>query len=207
VESPVEKKRRGLLVFYITAIVVLILAVCLAFVRKPLEAWYWEKKLMDYVQAVPANTPVSFYIRRPDGSRILMGTAREGTEALERLVAVGPAAAPAIERIIASLPADRQMRVMDCLAETGEAWAVRALVSSIRDGKPYLARDALGTAERLTGQVFFPNGPWMTRNPNPPVKGGEWSGRALSLSEVKPGRERFLTWWEREGKAKYGRSE
>jgi hypothetical protein len=174
---------------------------------KKIKAAQLERRLMDYVRAVPAHEPVSFYVRRPNGGRVLIGTAKEGTETLEKLLEAGPAAAPALERIIASLSANRQMRVMHCLAEAGKVWTVRSLVSSIRIGKPYLAQEALGAVERISGQAFFPNGPMWTRDPNPPARAGEWTGRAISPAELQAGRKNFLAWWEREGKAKYGRSE
>ena len=200
-------RRRGMTSFYLAMGALLALAAAFAFAWTPLRVWYWEKEFMGYVRAVPADTPVSFHIWRPNGGRMLIGTAKEGTEALGRLIELGPAAASAIERALSSLPADRQMRVMDCLAEAGEAWTVRALVSSVRGGKPYLVREALDTAERVTGQVFFPNGPRSTRNPNPPIRAGEWTGRAIQPAELEVGRERFLAWWESEGQAKYGGGE
>jgi hypothetical protein len=201
-----EKRRRGMLAFYVSTGVALVLLVAGYFAWTPLRIWYWERTLMNYVQAMPADRPVSFSVRRPDGSRVLIGTAKEGTNTLEKLLEVGPAAAPALERVIASLSADRQMRVMHCLAETDEAWTVRALVSSVRNGKHYLAMDALDAAERLTGQVFFPKGRRSVPPPNPPIKDCV-VGRAVDAAEVKEGRKNFLAWWNREGKAKYGRSE
>jgi len=186
-ESP--GKRRGLLGFYVGAGAVLALALAIAFGWTPLRVWYYERKIVGHLKSAGAGAPVTGPAAYPD----LSG---EIEKPLGELVALGPAAGPALERLLKLPDARYRLAVLIALGDCGEKWALPLVieVAGRPQENPWVLLAALFAAGRISGEDFY---------------GDTWAGtastRARSAGEIAAARKRLLDWWERQGRAEHGR--
>ena len=158
--GPPVKTRSGMLAFYISTGVALVLLVAGYFAWTPLRIAYLEEQVLRHKST------------------------GEGMAFAVHLVRMGPQASEALRRLISH--DDREVRWcagsgMDIAG--GDWWASLAVGAS-QDKDDYVADQSLGALWRLSGESFCPQYP--------------------KAPQDVPA---MLKWWEREGKAKYGRGE
>jgi len=175
-EAPGRKK--SLLGFYVGAGVLAFLFAVFCFVWTPLRIWYWEGQVL-------ANAPTTELVL--EGDPPLAGPC---TIAARRLADVGPSSAGALRRLLGEESVHLQFEVVAALRRPQDTWALPILgeVITREDPNYWVAVVALRNADRITGQDFPEEDP-----------------RQQKGDLVTPARKRFQDWWNREGKAKYGR--
>jgi hypothetical protein len=112
-------------------------------------------------------------------STIWMLTPR--ADAAKRLAALGPSARPAFQRLLSQGEMLDQVQLSAVLRDTRSVWALPLLVAVVRNEDPlYIIPTGLHIDEMAEG-----------------------APAATSASSPEQARTMILTWWEREGKAKY----
>lgn len=189
-EPSTRKKGRSLVGFYIGLAIAVLLALGVWSAWTPVRVWYWERAfhsadLEGWMDARGGWAPdrSGFF---PEDLRFSSGK----VEAAEKLAAIGPAARPAVRRLLAS--GDRHVRA-NALCGVGKAravWAIPEVVELCRHERGLLLiQRAFDTISSLTdykmtgGGIDIPEGEYFQAE-----------------------RQRLLNWWEREGRAKYGRA-
>jgi hypothetical protein len=173
-EPPPAEKKRSLLGFYIAMGVMAALFVAGYFAWTPLRVLYMERQVMQ---------ASSF----PGIGGLGVKTARQ--EKAEELARLGPVTYHAFARLLKAEHPGDQMVVLHALAETKSTWALPLFAEYIQSPgrKPLFAAVAAGDTETMVGKQFMLHKSTGTDN-----------------QLYKETRRRFLVWWEREGKAKYG---
>jgi hypothetical protein len=185
-DQPQAKKRKGLLAFYVGTGVVALLIVGFYFARTPLKLWYLQHKAMGILgDSTPKGT------RDPYWDDYL--------PCVREIVEVGPAAVPALCRVIKAVPHDTNRAYVIDFVQIEDSrdmlrmrtWLLEVFYVMARDDKSrFVQLKAIVRAESVARRSFAP----------PDSK--SYSEKAhLDFS-----RKNFLDWWEREGKAKYGSS-
>jgi hypothetical protein len=118
-------------------------------------------------------------------SHLLMQHMREREAAATALVDIGQPAGPAVERLLLG---DQGVWVHNAVCKSHAAWTLPLLIRVARNGEMGSASAAITTAGLLAGRDFT-----IRR-------------RMSGKDELKERSARLFAWWEREGKAKYGRS-
>ncbi len=186
VETP--KKRKGMLGFYIGLGAVALLLVGFYFSWTPLRVWYWERE----VRRSPSGN--NFRVEWPDWPITSMGPRGE---AARRLVDIGPVARFAVRRLLAEKDFELRLDVVVAFRKEEHAWGVPLLVEAGSDERIenlMIAEYAIMATGHICGQQFFP----VTRNIMD-------EGSEFQIARVQEGRKALRVWWEKEGKAKYGR--
>ncbi len=171
--------RRGMLAFYVAACAVLALLLAFPTVRTYYKIWELEREALDGLEERVS------YIEYLDA------------EIVRKLVESGPVALPALRRILRTVgaPDKRELfAAIDNAAGGKRTWVLELCAEGARD--PYFPTSAaaVSAAERVTGMDF---GAMDYFTPEKPAVGiAQW--QAVS-------RKKFLAWWSREGKEKYGR--
>jgi len=164
-------KDRSLVGFYLALGLVAGLAVFAAWIWNPLRAARWERQVR------------AAYER---------GDVKTAADALDKLEAIGPAARPAFERLLAPNGAWYRGQIAQLAGRRENKWLLPVMVRLVREDREsapvYLA---LAAAEGMSGRIFLDPG-FLPRS------------RELGPA-VAQGRERLLEWWEREGRDKYDR--
>jgi hypothetical protein len=176
-EQP-QAKRHSLLGFYVGAGFLALLFAVFYFVWAPLRIWYWERQVL-------ANAPT--------GELVLEGDpplASPCTTAARKLADVGPGSAGALRRLLGDESVHLQFEIVAALRRSQDAWALPILGDVIADpdSNYWVVVVAARNAGRITGQEF------LEEDPEQPKQ-----------DLATPARKRFQEWWEREGKARYGR--
>jgi hypothetical protein len=191
--GPVEtsRRRKGLLAFYVGTGVVVLVLVGFWFAWTPLKVWYWERQVR--------RAPGASYTAGPDGWKIALDLPR--TQAARALADLGPSSEMAFRRLLNSRNSKLNGYVLKALNRPEDSWALPMLVDIAKHEDLELAEDAIYAAQRIAGESFFP-----------PQKGtGDISdiplGGIRKPKGVEPARVRLLAWWNREGRARYGRRE
>ncbi len=168
-------KNRGMVGFY--------------FAWTPLRIWYWEREVRRRGwSSVTTEGP------GPDGTWVRK-TPR--INAARELLRLGPAAEPAVRRLLEvdddgdRLPED----VLHAFSRREDKWALPLLIEIAGDKNSYVYYGAIYAAERVTRRKFFP-----------PVRHiNELSGWGAARRWREQARKNLLDWWEKEGRAEYGR--
>ncbi len=197
------KKRKGLLAFYVGTGVVALLFVGFYFAWTPLRIWYHERELTRYLQDVTKQSGWYLYSHR---GGYITSPGRKGptprTRALAHLMAMGTEARPAIARCFRAAPPWMRVVLLDFLQFHHEPWTLPIVVEHANGKERAVALKAMDTAEQLAQQSFYPAGPrWVPYK----GKGGGRTGRDITEEELRGARKNLLDWWNREGRAKYGR--
>jgi hypothetical protein len=181
----VEKKRKGMLLFYVSTGLLAFLFVGFYFAWTPLQVWYWERQVLRRdVNAIEA-TSSSFY--EPSVLR-----------AARKLVEFGPAARSALRRLLHSSAPLRRTYMLAALDSPKHDWALPIVIQEIQQPSEYDLYGPIRTVEKLTGRRFtVPAVQGLPRGAMP---------RPHTPEELKVARRDILLWWKREGKAKYGKA-
>jgi hypothetical protein len=119
------------------------------------------------------------------------------TKAAKQLVGMGPAAYPALDRLLQDGSLPGRDLIIGTIEEDRATWALPLLVRAAWDSNDRLSGEALLAAGTLSGQAFVDR-----ERLRPPSGMGPsyWDYSSL----LPEGRARLLSWWESEGQAKYG---
>ena len=189
VATPV-KKRRGMVAFYVATGVACLLLVGFYFAWTPLRVWYWEREVHHRESSRLKRTPSGVVINRATIS-----------DAARELVRIGPRAAHALKRLLQEEGENHlRLDVLDGIRGEDVPWVAPLLVGLLRTSQHSEARVTVQIMEQCSGRQFMP----------PPARGRieNLAGSTWGKDErVEEGRKNALVWWEKEGKAKYGRSD
>lgn len=120
------------------------------------------------------------------------GDVKAGADALDKLEALGPAARGAFGRLLAPNGAWYRGQIAQLAGRRENKWLLPVLVRLVREDRdPAPVYLALAAAESMSGKIF------LDRDFLPRTR--------EQGSAVAQGRDKLLDWWEREGRAKYGR--
>ena len=199
--SPKEpaKRSKRMLGFYIAMGVVALLLVAFYFTWTPLKVWYWERELRSFLAESARERSWYAGMELPAEGTVVIHFGKKETPALGKLLRAGPIAWPALKRIFDGLQTRQRADFFGCLRDSEERWPLQLAVSAAEDERGKVLTEALDAAESLTNESFFPKGRRWTKS----FRGG--AARDIDQEELKRARIAFLSWWEREGRAKYGR--
>ena len=177
VDTP--KKRKGLLAFYVATGFLALLFVGFYFAWTPLRVLYWERKVRTKPRSSSGN---------PQGAVVQDSDAR--VLAAIKLAKLGTAARSAFRRLLNSPDMGVRTAALFGLRDSQPSWALPLLVEVCSDKDQAVVCHALWAAEDICGRQFGPAQEFGPRGNDAPLKAA---------------RRNFLDWWNREGKAKYGR--
>jgi len=155
------RPRRGMLGFYVAGFVFLGLVGLCAWLWTPIRILYWETK-----------------VTRAGAE----GDGYSASAAAVELVRIGPAARPAIRRLLRSATPGLRWDMLTGIRDANQKWVVAEVVDSCRDEQD---GKILGFAASVMRHLV----------------GITLSARSEETAAL---RRQILDWWEREGKAKYG---
>ena len=190
---PPAPRSRRMLAFYASTGVVLALFVGAWFAWTPLRIWYWHRNVRQ------SKTEVILFDKEQP---ITWSTER--VDAATRLVRLGQAAGPALDRLLRSEDRGVRRDVFAGIGNSSAAWTIPIVIAACRREKDSrVGAMGLAAAGVLTGREPLPS---------------DYAEAGTGLGQVHEGMgpspvrysERLrdlLAWWEREGKAKYGRGE
>jgi len=174
-----EEKGRSLAGFYIAVGIVAALVLLGAWLWTPVSIWYWERETRKACYEEAATISTSSFSK--------------SLQAANRLVRIGPPAYSALGRLLADRAMPLRIRVLGATVDSRADWALPLVVKASGDPDGSIAEQALVTACYLAERDF--------------ITGQE--GTLLShIDKKRPdivatGRQKLLTWWESEGRARY----
>ncbi|HOX08835.1 MAG TPA: hypothetical protein PK280_20745 [Planctomycetota bacterium] len=169
-EGEPRRQERGLLWFYLLLGLAAAVFAAGALAWRPLRASQWEGRAR------------AAYER---------GDVKAAGDALDALDALGPAAGPAVGRLLEPNRAWYRGQVIQQLGRKENRWMLPALVRLARhDTDAAVVRLSVSAAESMSGRIFFPLS-------TPPGAAG---GAAAGLDEA---RRRLIDWWEAEGSRRH----
>jgi hypothetical protein len=158
--------------FYLAMGALLALAVGFAFAWTPLRILRWERAV----------------VKAPGSSAWDLGN--EKYQAACLLVDLGPAALPAVRRLVGNPDAEVRLAAVSALREPEHAWGLPLIVEAASDKDWRVAYVAIGSAEKVSGRRFGNVASPLTEPPTDET--------------LRVFRRLLLDWWEREGRVKYG---
>ncbi len=197
-------RRKGLVGFYVGMGAVLALVVTFYFAWTPLRALYWEREVRKVFPPPPKRAVCRWGGRGfvattnfPNEEILILTYEQAAERPVGELVSLGPAAEPALRRLLALSRARKSVLVL--LGKRGARWALPLVVEHLAapDEDPGAGAAAVYAAERFSGEAFFPRRPATGKKTFVPVM--------PEPDNVARARRAVLDWWEREGRARYGR--
>ncbi len=175
------RKHRGLVVFYIGMGVVLLLFASGWLASGPLRAWYWEREVRLWMPM-----------------QGLTGGENPHVRPVVKLIAVGPPARAAVERLFRENDTALSIYLTVQLRDPKNTWALPALVERVGRRGQFDDFDLLDTVEVISKRNFHEGLGKKTFST---------TGIPLTVwgaADKEEARRRILDWWEAEGRAKYG---
>jgi hypothetical protein len=180
--------------FYVGTGMVVVLFVGGWFAWTPLRVWYWERETVKTMADYRGPGPLGGFCKSP--------------RAPLELATLGPAAYGAFDRLLENPEQGVRLACVAALFDARPRWDYPLLIKASQDRDVEVAVRAISVVQLRTNEEFFPkrlgNG-WVTGYYIVSVVAGNEKWRTMSQEEVGPIREALLAWWDREGKAKYGR--